>query len=257
MLLMVECYKPLTDSQWQVIEALLPMQRRRRLSLRHVFDAVLYVCRTGGLWRALPAQFPPWTAVYYYFYRWQKTGLWRRLNAVLNSLDCLREGRELLPSLACADSQSVKLAPRIFEHRGVDGAKHVNGRKRQILADSGGRIWAAYVHVAQAGTRQSRGARLAVAPPVGAQRLQTVLTDAAYRGRFAHHLRRLGLSHSVASRPPTAQGFMPVARRWVVERTFAWLACLRRLAINYEYTPAIHATWLLVANITICLNRLA
>ncbi|MBC8084218.1 MAG: IS5 family transposase [Hymenobacter sp.] len=178
------------------------MQRRRRLCLRLVFDALLYVCRTGGQWRALAAEFPAWTTVYYYFYRWQKTGLWARVNTVLNGLDRLRDGREALPSLACVDSQSVKLAPRIFEHRGLDGGKLVNGRKRQFLTDSGGRIWAAHVHAANG--HDSCGV-LGLLPhrPGWAARLQTVLTDAAYRGRFADHLRGLGLRHQVASRSPT------------------------------------------------------
>lgn len=253
---MVDGYQPLTDSQWQVMACLLPVQRQRRLCLRQVVNALLYVCRTGGQWRALPAEFPAWTAVYYYFYRWQQTGLWARVNAVLNALDRLHDGREALPSLACVDSQSVKLAPRIFEHRGLDGGKFVNGRKRQVLTDSGGRIWAAHVHAANG--HDSRGA-LGLLPhrPWWAARLLTVLTDAAYRGHFADHLPRLGLEHQVASRPPTQRGFVPVAKRWVVERTFAWLACFRRLAVDYEYTPASHVCWLLLANITMRLNRLA
>ncbi|RSK46385.1 IS5 family transposase [Hymenobacter perfusus] len=145
---MVDGYQSLTDSQWQVMACLLPAQGRRRLCLHQVVDALLYVCRTGGQWRALPAEFPAWTAVYCYFYRWQQTGLWARLNTVLNALDRLHDGREALPSLVCVDSQSVKLAPRIFEHRGLDGGKRVNGRKRQILTDSGGHIWATHVHAA-------------------------------------------------------------------------------------------------------------
>ena len=253
---MVESYQPLTDSQWQVIALLLPVQRKRRLCLRQVFNALLYVCRTGCQWRCLPAQFPPWAAVYYYFYRWQKTGLWQQLNTVVNGLDRLREGRQPLPALACVDSQSIKLAPRIHEHRGLDGGKHVNGRKRQLLTDSGGRIWCAHVHAANG--HDSPAAR-ALLPqrPWWARRLRTVLTDQAYRGCFAQHLMSLGLQHEVASRPPSATGFVPVAKRWVVERTFAWLTGFRRLAIDYEYTPASHVSWLLIANITLGLNRLA
>ena len=145
--------------------------------MRHVFNARLYVCRTGGQWRALPAEFLPWTAGYCYFYRWQKTGLWSRLNPVLNDLDRRREGREPLPSLAGVDSQSGKLAPRIFEYRGLDSSKSVKGRKRQILTDSRGRIWAAHVH---AHAHDSRGALgLLSHRPWWARRLPTVLPDAA------------------------------------------------------------------------------
>lgn len=251
---MVDGYQPLTDSQWQVIRLLLPVQRRRRLCLRHVFDALLYVCRSGCQWRALPPHFPAWPAVYYYFYRWQRTGLWQQLNTVVNALDRLAHGREACPSLLCADSQSVKLAPRIHEYRGLDGGKRVNGRKRQILVDTGGRVWAAHVHAAN-GHDSGAGRSLLPHRPWWAWRLQAVLTDNGYRGRFAEHVAALGLRHELASRPPSAKGFVPVAKRWVVERTFAWLTGFRRLAIDYEYTPASHVAWLLLANMTLCLNR--
>ncbi|TYZ07587.1 transposase [Hymenobacter lutimineralis] len=92
-------------------------------------------------------QFSPWTAVYY-FYRWQRLGLRQRLNKVINALDRMAHERTPTPALACVDSQSVRLAPRIYEHRGLGAGKLVNGRKRQILTDSSGRIWAAHVHAA-------------------------------------------------------------------------------------------------------------
>ncbi len=149
----------------------------------------------------------------------------------------------------------MRLGPRIHEHRGTDGGKHVNGRKRQILVDTGGRIWAAHVHAAN---QHDGTAGVALLPhrPWWAWRLQSVLTDTGYRGRFADHLATPGLCHELASRPPSAKGFVPVAKRWVVERTFAWLTGFRRLAIDYEYTPVSHATWLLLANMALCLNRL-
>lgn len=174
---------------------------------------------------------------------------------MLNALDRLYDGRDALPSLVCVDSQRVQLAPRIFEHQGLNWDKHVNGRKRQILNDSGGRIWAAHVHATNG--HGSRGA-LGLLPhrPWWAARVQLVLTDAAYRGRFADHLREPGLPYQVVRRPPTQRGLVPVAQRWVVERTFAWPARFRRTAMDYEYTPASHAGWLLLANITMCLNRL-
>ena len=161
---MVDGYQPLTDSQWQVISLLLPMQRKRRLCLRQVFNALLYVCRTGCQWRALPAEFPAWTAVYYYFYRWQHTGLWPQLNAVLNQLDRVAQHQEATPAFACVDSQSVKLAPRIHEQRGLDGGKHVNGRKRQVLTDSNGRIWVAHVHAANAHDSRGRSPYCRIGP---------------------------------------------------------------------------------------------
>lgn len=237
---------------------LLPVHRKRRYCLRQVLDALRYICRTGCQWRCLPTCFPPWSAVYYYFRRWQLSGVWQQLNEAVVAADRLAANRPATPSLVCLDSQSVRLAPRIFEHRGLDGGKHVNGRKRQILTDVQGRILACRVHAAN-GHDGVQALTLLPARPVGwGQRLVTVVTDKGYRGRFARHLTRLGLIHQLGSRPPSAErGFVPVAKRWVVERTFAWLTCFRRLAIDYEFTPRSHETWLLLANITMCLNRLA
>ncbi|GAC1604694.1 MAG: hypothetical protein NVS3B25_33990 [Hymenobacter sp.] len=164
-------------------------------------------------------------------------------------------GRAATPSLVCLDSQSVRLAPRIFEHRGLDGGKRVNGRKRQILNDVDGRILACRVHAAN-GHDGGEARHLLPRRPVWGTRLRTVVTDKSYRGRFAQHLSRLGLGHQVGSRPPSPRGFVPVAKRWVVERTFAWLTGFRRLAIDYEFTPRSHETWLLLANLSMCLTRL-
>ena len=255
---MVDGYQPLTDSQWQVMALLLPLGRKRRHCLRQLLDAMRYICRTGCQWRSLPGCFPPWSAVYYYFRRWQLTGLWQRLNEAIVAADRRAANRAATPALVCLDSQSVRLAPRIFEHRGLDGGKHVNGRKRQIVTDVEGRILACRVHAANGHDGVEALALLPVRPPGWGQRLVTVVTDKGYRGRFARHLARLGLTHQVGSRPPSAgRGFVPIAKRWVVERTFAWLTGFRRLAIDYEFTPRSHETWLLVANMTMCLNRLA
>jgi transposase len=227
------------------MRCVLPVQRKRCLCLRRVVDAVLYVCRSGCQWHNLPAEYPAWTAVYYYFYRWQRTGLWQQLNTLFNALDRVGHGRQACPSLLCADSQSVRLAPRIYEHRGLDAGKLVNGRKRQLLVDTGGLIWAAHVHAAN-GHDSRAGLHLLPHRPWWAWRLRAVLTDNGYRGQFAQHLTTLGVRHEPASHPPLAKGFVPVAKRWVVERTFTWLTGFRRLAIDYEYTPA---------NISLCLNR--
>lgn len=157
------------------------------------------------------------------------------------------------------DAQSVSLAPRLGLQRGLDAHKWVNGRKRQLLCDTGGRIWQVAVHVANG--HDSRAAqpllplRQHLRPP-WASRLRTVLTGRAYQGQFARRVRTLGWQHQIASRPPSAdRGFVPVAKRWVIERTFAWLKCFRRLALDYERTPASHEAWLLVANLTMSLRR--
>lgn len=249
---MVDCHQPLTDSQWQVIAPLLPVQCKRRHCLRLVVDALCYICRTG----CLPGNFAPWSAVYYYFRRWQHSGLWQTLTDAINQADRVAAGRPATPSFVCLDSQSVRLAPRICEHRGLDGGKHVSGRKRQILTDVQSRILACRVHAAN-GHDGVEALQLLLTRPVWGARLVTVVTDKGYRGRFARHVAKLGLIHQLGSRPPSARGFVPVSDRWVMERTFAWLTGFRRLVIDYEFAPRSHETWLLIANTTMCLNRLA
>ena len=256
---MVDGHQPLTDSQWQVIAPLLPTQRKRRHSLRQIIDALRYICRTGCQWRSLPTCFPPWSAVYYYFAQWRADGTLECLSQASNRADRLAQGRLPTPSLVLVDAQSVKLAPRLDQQRGLDAHKRVNGRKRQVLCDTGGRIWRVQVHAASG--HDSRGAQPLLPArhhlcPAWASRLCTVLTDRAYQGRFAQQVRALGWRHQVASRPPTAaRGFVPIAKRWVVERTFAWLNCFRRVVIDYERTPDSHAAWLWVANLTMSLRR--
>jgi transposase len=252
-----DVYQPLTDCQWQVITALgiLPHpDRKRRHALRDVVTAIWYVCRTGCQWRALPSPYPPWPAVYYYFRRWQQDLIWQQLNTALNQRDRQREQRAAEPAMICVDSQSVKLLPCIYEARGLDGGKHVNGRKRHIAVDTGGRIWCAHVTAANVADSVG-GEELVVAFP--RERLAKVLTDAGYRGAFAQAVEAQQLVFEVASRPPTEQGFVPIPFRWVVERTFSWLNWYRRLVHDYDFTTKSHETWLLLANCALCLNRLA
>ena len=124
---MVECYQPLTDSLWQVMEPLLPTYRQRRHSLQQVLDDMLYSCLAGCQWRNLPTCFPPWPTVCYYFARWRTHGMFDRLSQASNRANRLAQGRLPTPSLALVDAQSVKLTPRLGQQRGLDAHKRVNG----------------------------------------------------------------------------------------------------------------------------------
>lgn len=141
-------YERLTDSQWKVIKDFLPVQRLRTLDLRDIFDAILWITRTGSQWRNLDRSFPHWQAVYYYFYRWRADGTLERINQALNRLERKKIKKSPSPRVGLVDSQSVRLAPMIYEFRGIDGHKKVNGRKRQFLTDTMGRLWRAFVHPA-------------------------------------------------------------------------------------------------------------
>ena len=251
---MTDSYGLLTDLQWQVIQPILNTGARwRQLDLRMVVTAIFYKDRTGCQWRFVPADLPCWQSVAYYFYRWQRLGLVERLNQRVNELDREQAGREVHPSVLSIDSQSVKLGPRICEHRGTDGGKKVNGRKRSIATDTGGRIWAAQVTAANIHDSKSAITMLVQLP---GQRLELMVGDKAYNGAFKKACQAAGLRFELGSRPESEKGFVPVSKRWTVERTFAWMAFHRQLAHDFCFNPACHRAWIFMFNISICLKRL-
>jgi len=132
----------LTDSQWEVIQLYLPVQRKRKYSLRAVVEAKLYVLKTGCQWRMLPVDFPPYQLIYYYFRSWTVSGLWQELNQQLNRLYRLGQGRFSSPSVAIVDSQTVKNSERGLNDTGFDGHKRIKGRKRHLAVDTLGLVLA-------------------------------------------------------------------------------------------------------------------
>ena len=253
---MTSQWQPLTDYQWAAISPFFDLQRKRKHDLRQIMDCILWLLRTGCQWRNLPASWPHWQAVYYYFDTWKKAGTFEQLNAMLNQLDRQHAGREPLPSVVCIDSQSVKLSPMIHEFRGKDAHKLVNGRKRTLIVDTQGRLWVADV----AAANKADGA-LGVPLVLSllwrvSERLEKVFGDQAYNGVFAAELASWSIEFEKASRPESAQGFLPVAKRWVVERTIAWTNFFRRVVKDYEYTVSSSVSWLYLANIQIMLQRI-
>ncbi|WP_228724272.1 transposase [Spirosoma sp. KUDC1026] len=128
---MTKQWKPLTDAQWDAISPFFALQRKRKHDLRRIVNIILWLLRTGGQWRNLPFDDLPWQSVYYYFDRWKHNGIFEQINAALNQLYRQRVGKESLPSVVCIDShraagRSVKLAPMIWEERGLDAHKRVN-----------------------------------------------------------------------------------------------------------------------------------
>jgi transposase len=235
---------------------LLPVQNTKIHDLRVIMNAILWIVRTGTQWRNLDSKYPKWPSVYYHFYRWSRNGSLEKINWARNRLVREQAGRAALPSLMCIDSQSVKLAPLIAERRGMDANKKVNGRKRQAAVDTLGLLWAIDVHAAhQADSRL--GCRLLPKLAPVADRLEKILIDTSYQGCFTQIAHSIGLATEIAARPETAQGFVPVKQRWVVERSFAWTNFFRRTVKDYEYTKESSEAMLLLANTTIALNKLA
>lgn len=253
---MTKKFRELTDSQWGAISPFFNLKRKRKLDLREVMNALLYMVRAGCQWRNLPQNFPSWRAVNYYFERWKLAGTLQLVNDKLNQMDRELADKAAFPSLMCIDSQSVKLSPMIFEDRGIDANKKINGRKRQLLVDSGGRIWRVHVHAAHQYDGPSATQFFEDCSSFDC-RLKKILGDNAYRGVFAQAVAEKGFVFEQASRPESAKGFVPIAKRWVVERTIAWTNFFRRIVKDYEYSTLSSETWIILANLTMILHRIA
>ena len=159
----------LTDFQWQVIQEILSDTRRRKHSFRLIVNALLYWTKSGCQWRLLPREFPAYALVYYYFRRWQADGRWAALNQALMRRHRKRAApsRQASPRVAVLDAQSVKCSERGVLDKGFDGHKKIQGRKRQLVVDTGGLLLAAHVGPAHENDRVGGKAALKKTGPAG------------------------------------------------------------------------------------------
>jgi transposase len=250
-----------TDAEWALIEPWMPqpkrLGRRRKTKLRAVVDALLYILATGCQWRLLPKDFPPHSTVQGYFYRWREDGTLWQINHALVMAAREVEGREASPTAGIIDSQSVKTT-EMGGPRGYDAGKKINGRKRHILVDTSGFLIGLIVHRADVQDRD--GAPWLIASIRHTHPwLRHVFADGGYAGKkLASALARLGKwTVEIVKRSDTAKGFIVLPRRWVVERSFAWLGRSRRLAKDFEATIASAEAWILLASIRLITRRLA
>lgn len=251
----------LTDAQWAYLQPMLPAPNRLgrpQTDRRRVISAILYVLKGGIPWRLLPSNFPPWKTVYHVFRTWTLDFTWAALQDALRFCVRASEGRRAQPGAAIVDSQSVK-SDGHGGAVGYDAGKRIKGRKRHLLVDTLGLVLGVVVTPANCPERE--GAQAVLAQVSGwFQRLRKLWVDGGYAGEpFAQWVRARWprLAVEVVRRSDATTGFSVLPRRWIVERTFAWLMRHRRLVRDYERTTTSAEAWVHLAMIRIQLRRLA
>ena len=247
----------LSDAEWEIIAPFMPAPaktgRPRQWPMREIMNAIFYVLRGGIAWRLLPKDFPPMTTVYGWFLRFRREGLFQTINHHLVMADRERAGRQASPSAAVIDSQSVKTV-EAGGPTGYDAGKKIKGRKRHAMVDTDGRALVLQTHPANIQDRDG------AVPLLKASRksfpfVEIAFADSAYGANRVKDATCVAIE--VVNKIADQIGFQVLSRRWVVERTFAWISRNRRLAKDFEGTIASAEAFLYAASVMLLTRRMA
>ena len=248
--------EPLTDSQWEYIKNIVDNGRKRKTDLRMVFDAILWITRSGSQWRNIDSKYKPHLPIIqYYYYSWQKKDiLAQALEHLVRSYRILK-GDESSPSRVALDSQSVNSVYFVSQEKGIDGNKFINGRKRHIAVDKYGLPLA--IHVSAANCHDSPEGVELLWQLEKYERVALCCVDNAYHGTFEQYIKLYEWDIEFGQKPGSKKGFVPQSGRWQVERSFAWLNFYRRLTKEFEKTVDSTVSFIQIAFINIILAKIS
>ena len=253
----------LSDKEWDIMKPILDQLepyttgRPRQSDLREIFNAIFYLNKTGCPWRYLPKDFPSYHLVNYYYNKWTHSGLLEQINAALCAGFRQKKGRNLEPSGAIIDTQSVKGTSESFLESGFDGGKRIQGRKRPIVVDTTGCLLVVFAHAAN--VFDGKAARLILVRLFSIwQNIRMIWADNGYSGhKFSNWvLSEFSCVIEIVKKKKGQKGFHVLPRRWVVERTFSWLGRSRRLSKEYEREPASSESQVYIASSRLLLRQI-
>jgi transposase len=231
-----------TDDEWAFVAPYLTLMTedapQRDHALREVFNGLRYVVRGGIPWRMLPNDLPPWHTVYQQAQRWLKAGVFEAIVHDVREVLRLSQGRKAQPSAAILDSRTLQSSPESGAEAGYDGAKRRKGRKTHMAVDTLGHLLALVVTPANEQDRDQVGELCEQVQTVTGETVEVAFVDQGYTGDYPEEeAKAYGIRLEVVKLPDAKNGFVLLPRRWVVERSFAWLSRFRRLARDYERWP--------------------